>query len=345
MRISTALDYAGDFGASAARATDLEAAGVDLIWVAEAYGFDAVSLLGYLAASTERVGLGTGILNVYSRTPALLAQTAAGLDALSRGRFTLGIGASGPQVVEGFHGVPFTKPLSRVRDTIEICRMAWRRERLQHSGAALTLPLPAERGTGLGRPLKLINTPLRERIPIYVAGLGPKSVEMCAELADGWLPFLFVPDLAEKVWGRALERGRARRSPELGPLDVVAGGLLAIGNHQEAAAVRERARPLAALYIGGMGAKGANFYNDLCRAYGFEKEAEEIQDLYLSGSKREAEAAVPEALLELSSLCGDAVYVAERVAAYREAGVTMLNVTPVGPDPARLLADLRDIIG
>jgi F420-dependent oxidoreductase-like protein len=345
MRISTSLDYAGDVRASAARAADLERAGVDLVWVAEAYGFDAVSLLGYLAATTERIELGSGILNAFSRTPAALAQTAAGLDSLSGGRFTLGIGASGPQVIEGFHGMPYDKPLTRVREIIDICRMTWRRERVQYDGKVFHLPLPPEQGTGLGKPIKMINTPVRARIPIHVAALGEKSVEMSAEHADGWLPFLFVPDHAKRVWGAPLAKGLARRSPDLAALDVVAGGLVAIGPHAEAAAKREALRPMLALYIGGMGAKGKNFYNDVARAYGYEKEAEEIQDLYLAGHKDEAAAKVPAEMLELGSLCGDEAFVAERLAAYREAGVTTLNVSPVGADPAGTLARLRELLG
>jgi F420-dependent oxidoreductase-like protein len=345
MRLSTSLDYSGDPRSAAQRAAALEHAGVDHVWVAEAYGFDGVSLLGYLAATTERIGLGSGILNAFSRTPAALAQTAAGLDSLSGGRFTLGIGASGPQVVEGFHGMAYDKPLTRVREIIDICRMTWRRERLQYDGAVFHLPLPEGQGTGLGKPIKMINHPVREHIPIHVAALGEKSVEMCAAQADGWLPFLFVPDRADRVWGAALAAGAARRDPSLGPLDIVAGGLVAIGPHEEAAAARELARPMAALYIGGMGAKGKNFYNDVCRAYGWEHEAEQIQDLYLAGRKDDAAALVPDEMLELGSLCGDEAYVAERLAAYREAGVTTLNVNPVGPDPTATLTRLRELLG
>jgi F420-dependent oxidoreductase-like protein len=343
MKISTALNYAGDFRASAARARELESAGVDMIWVAEAYGFDAVSLCGYLAAVTERAELATGILPVFSRTPALLAQTAAGLDALSDGRFVLGLGASGPQVVEGWHGVVYDKPVTRIREVIEICRMAWRRERLEYHGRAYELPLPADRGTGLGKPIKMINTPRRENIPIYVASLGEKSVEMCAEVANGWLPYLFIPERADAVWGASLRRGLAKRDPALGPLEIVAGGLLAIG--EGAHELRERARPAVALYVGGMGARGKNFYNDVVRSYGFVDEAREIQDLYLAGKKDEAAAAVPAELLEQLTLCGDVGYVRERVAAWRAAGVTNLNVAPVGADPVATMAHFREIVG
>jgi F420-dependent oxidoreductase-like protein len=341
MRISTSLDYAGDVRATAERAVQLEAAGVDLVWVAEAYGFDAVSLLGYIAAKTERLGLATGILNTYSRTPAALAQTAAGLDALSSGRFELGLGASGPQVIEGFHGLQYDKPVTRIGEIIDICRMAWRREPVTYDGTIFQLP----RSDGLGKAIKLINHPVRAHIPIHVAALGAKSVELTAAKADGWLPFLFVPDLAEKVWGEPLQAGLAKRDPDLPPLDVVAGGLLCIGSdHAEAAAQRDRMRPMVALYVGGMGAKGKNFYNDLARSYGWEKEAEEIQDLYLSGQKDEAAAKVPAEMLELGTLCGDEAFVAERLAAHEAAGVTTLNVTPVGPDPAGQLRTLRELL-
>ena len=345
MKISTNLDYAGDFRASAERAVALEHAGVDAIWVAEAYGFDAISLLGYLAAKTERVTLGTGIINVYSRTPALIAQTAAGLDQLTEGRFVLGLGASGPQVIEGWHGMAYVQPITRLRETIDICRLAWARERLIYEGSVFHLPLPAGQGTGLGKPIKMINTPQRARIPIYLASLGLKSVEVCAQLADGWLPFLYVPERAERVWGDALKRGFAQRAAELAPFEITAGGLLAIGPMKDVAPLRDLARGTLALYIGGMGAKGKNFYNDVCRAYGWEKEADAIQDLYLAGKKDEAAAAVPDELVEKATLCGDAAYLRDRVAAYREAGVTSLNVAPLGADPVRAIAELREILG
>jgi F420-dependent oxidoreductase-like protein len=240
MRISTNLDYAGDFQASAARAVALEQAGVDAIWVAEAYGFDAISMLGYLAAKTERVTLGTGIINVFSRTPALIAQTAAGLDRLTEGRFVLGLGASGPQVIEGWHGMAYTRPIARLRETIDICRMAWARERLVYDGSVFTLPLPADQGTGLGKPLKMINTPQRAHIPIHIASLGPKSVEICAASADGWLPFLYVPERADRVWGTALAKGLANRPPELAPLEITGGGILAIGAMADVGVVHRR---------------------------------------------------------------------------------------------------------
>jgi F420-dependent oxidoreductase-like protein len=333
VRIAMPLDYAGDPNDAARRAVDLEHAGLDLVWVAEAYGFDAPSLMGFLAHATERVEIGAGILPIYTRTPALIAQTAAGIDALSGGRCVLGLGASGPQVIEGWHGVPYDQPIARTREIIEICRAAWRRERLVHDGPAYTIPLPPDQGTGLGKPLKMITKPVRERIPIYVAALGPANVAMTAEVADGWLPLFFIPELADRVWGSALTDGGARRSPALEPLEIVAGGLLAIGD--DAARHRDLMRPMVALYVGGMGAKGRNFYNDLARRYGWEDEAATIQDLYLDGRKDEAAAAVPDALLEGVSLCGPEGYVRDRIAAMADAGVSVLNVTPVGGDPVK----------
>jgi F420-dependent oxidoreductase-like protein len=340
MKISTMLSYAGGFKESAAEVRQLEKAGLDLVWVAEAYGFDAPSLLGYLAALTDRVELGSAILPLYSRTPTLLAMTAAGIDALSEGRFHLGLGASGPQVIEGFHGVPYAAPLARTRETVEICRKVWARDApLTHDGPVFTLPLPPDQGTGLGKALKIIAHPVRPAIPIWLASLGEKNVALTAEVADGWLPMFFVPERAKAAWGAALDAGLARRDPALGPLQISTGGLLAIGDGPEVTAVRELARASTALYVGGMGAKGANFYNDVVRRYGFEQEAEEIQDLYLAGQKDEAAARVPDELLELTSLCGPEGYVAERIAAYAEAGVTHLMVAPV-PVGDQLATDL-----
>jgi F420-dependent oxidoreductase-like protein len=339
MRLSTQLAYAGDAKRLIDELVRWEAAGLDVVWVAEAYGFDAPTLMGYIAARTERVQIGSGILPIYSRTPALIAQTAAGLDAVSDGRAILGLGASGPQVVEGWHAVPYDKPVGRTREIIEICRAAWRRERLVHDGL-YTIPLPAEQGTGLGKPLKLLTHPVRERIPIHVASLGDAHVRLTPELADGWLPIFFVPEKAADVWGDALAAGAAKRPAELGPLDVVAGGPLAIGD--DVTGLRDLARPMLALYIGGMGARGRNFYNDLVRRYGYEAEAATIQDLYLAGRKDEAAAAVPAELLEQTSLVGPAGYVRERIEAYRAAGVTTLNVMPMGSDPVRQLALVKE---
>ena len=341
MRLGTALTYAGDARAAADEVAGWEQAGLDVVWVSEAYGFDAPTIMGYLAAKTERVEIGSSILPLYSRTPALLAQTAAGLDAVSGGRAVLGIGASGPQVVEGWHGVRYDRPVARTREIIEICRAAWRREVLTHDGI-YALPLPAGQGTGLGKPLKMLTRPVREHIPVYVAALGEQNVRLTAELADGWMPFLYVPEKAAATWGDALAAGAGRRTAGLGPLEVVAGGPLAIGN--DVTALRDLARPLVALYVGGMGARGRNFYHDLVSRYGWTAEADKIQELYLSGRKQEAAAAVPAELLELTSLIGPASYVRDRIAAFAESGVTVLNVTPVGDDPRRQLTLVREMM-
>ncbi|MFF4423208.1 LLM class F420-dependent oxidoreductase [Streptomyces sp. NPDC001549] len=338
MELSMMLDYAGDPRRAADQAAALESAGLDAVWVAEAWGFDSPTIMGYLAARTERLKIGSAILNVYSRTPGLIAQTAAGLDALSGGRALLGLGASGPQVVEGWHGMPYDKPLGRTRETVELCRRIWRRETIDHHGIT-DMPLPPGKGGRHGKPLKILTRPVRPAIPVYIASLGPANVRMTAEIADGWLPTLFIPEKAAAVWGGPLAEGTAKRAPELGPLQTVAGGLLAIG--PDAAAARDLARPQIALYVGGMGAVGKNFYNDLAVAYGYGEEARRIQELYLDGRKRDAAAAVPDEFCELMTLCGPEGYVRERVEAFREAGVTMLNVTPVGPDPAKLIETVK----
>ncbi len=339
MRLSTMLDYSRGFKQSADFVADFERAGLDIVWVAEAYGYDSPSQMGYIAAKTERIEIGSSILPIYSRTPALLAQTAAGLDALSEGRFILGLGASGPQVIEGWHGVPYTSPLERTREVIEICRRVWRREVLTNDGL-FTIPVPAGQGTGLGKPLKLITHPVRAEIPVWVAAIGPKNVEMTAEIADGWFPFFYYPEKAADVWGKSLAAGATRRDASRAPLEIAAGGLAAVGEGLEP--LREMMRPMAALYIGGMGAKGHNFYNTLACRYGYEAEAKAIQDLYLSGKKDEAAAAVPLELLERTSLVGPPGYVAERIAAFKEAGVTVLNVTVVGADPLATIEQLKE---
>ncbi|MEB3050506.1 LLM class F420-dependent oxidoreductase [Mycolicibacter sp. MYC123] len=341
MRIGVQLGYAGggDFSATAGHVADLERAGCDVVAVAEAYSFDAISQLGYLAARTSRIELVTGVLPIYTRTPALLAMTAAGLDYVSKGRFQLGIGTSGPQVVEGFHGVAFDAPMGRTREVVEICRAVWRRERLSYDGRHYQLPLPG--GTGLGKPLKLINHPVRERIPISIAALGPKNVELTAEIAEGWQPVFFSPERAGEVWGDALKAGAAKRDPALGPLDVMVGASLAIGDD-----VQDRlawVKPQLALYIGGMGAVGRNFYHNLATRYGFGDVADHIQQLYLSGRKTEAIDAVPDDLVRQTSLIGPRGLVAERIAAFAEAGVTTLLAGPLTAEPAEALRYIEEL--
>jgi F420-dependent oxidoreductase-like protein len=340
MKLSTMLMYDGNPRSAADQVAALEKAGLDTVWVAEAYGFDSPTLMGYLAARTERVEIGAAILNVYSRTPALLAQTAAGLDNVSQGRAILGLGASGPQVIEGWHGVAYDKPLTRTREAIEIIRAAVRRDTVEYDGKVFHLPLPPGEGTGLGKPLKMLTRPERKAVPIYIAALGEKSVQGAAEYADGWLPFMFSPEGSTKVWGDALARGAGKRQESLAPLEIAAGGMVAVGD--DVKGMLDLARPMFALYIGGMGARGKNFYNDLACSYGFEAEARRIQDLYLDGHKRDAEAEVPLELLEQVNLVGPESYVKERIAAFQEAGVTNLQVTPASDDPVGLVRRLKE---
>jgi F420-dependent oxidoreductase-like protein len=339
MKLSMPLMYAGNPREAADQVVGLEKAGLDTVWVAEAYGFDSPTLMGYLAAKTETLEIGAGILNVFSRTPGALLQTAAGLDNVSGGRAVIGLGASGPQVIEGFHGLPYDKPLGRTREIIEILRAGLRREKLEHDGI-FKLPLPEGQGLGLGKPLKLLTKPERPAVPLWVAALGDKNVAMTAEVADGWLPFLFLPEKAQEVWGDALATGAAKRSADLAPLEISAGGMVAIGD--DVKGMLDFMRPMYALYVGGMGARGKNFYNELACHYGYEKEAKEIQDLYLDGNKRDAEAKVPLEWLEAGNLVGPASYVKERIAAFQEAGVTSLQVSPATEDPAATIAQIKE---
>jgi F420-dependent oxidoreductase-like protein len=345
MKLSSALMYAGNPREAADQVSALEKAGLDTIWVAEAYGFDSPTLMGYLAAKTETVEIGAAILNVYSRTPGALLQTAAGLDNVSGGRAIIGLGASGPQVIEGFHGLPYANPLGRTREIIELIRSGLRREPLVHEGT-FNVPLTKELGavTGLGKPLKLLVKPERSSIPLYIAALGEKSVAGSAEYADGWIPFLYHPEKAASVWGESLATGTAKRQDGLAPLEVVAGGMVAIGEGPETKALLDFARPLYALYIGGMGARSKNFYNTLFRQYGYEKEAEEIQDLYLDGKKQEAEARIPLDFLEATNLVGPESYVRERIEAYRESGVTNLQIMPIADDAPALVTKMKELI-
>jgi F420-dependent oxidoreductase-like protein len=257
----------------------------------------------------------------------------------------LGIGASGPQVIEGFHGVPYDAPLTRTREIIEICRKVWKRERLEYQGRKYTMPLPPDQGLGLGKPLKLITHPVRDDIPIAVAALGEKSVEMTAELADGWLPVFFHPKRWRERWGAAIDAGTAKRDPARAPLEVFVGGGVGIGPGLEH--LRDRGRPMMALYVGGMGARNKNFYNDVFASYGYEKEAREIQDLYLAGKKREAEAAIPAEFIEETTLVGPEEFVKDRLVQYAEAGVTSLNVQLAGDTldaRRRTLGQLRELL-
>lgn len=342
MRVGMPMNYAGGFAEAVEELQDYEAVGLDIVLVPEAYSFDAVSLLGHLTAKTTTVQLASSILNIYSRTPALLAMTAAGLDYLSGGRFVLGIGTSGPQVVEGFHGQRYDAPLGRTREVVEICRTVWRRELLDFHGRYYDAPITSEHGgTGMGRPLKLINRPVRERIPILLAAMGPRSVALAAEICDAWQPMFYLPEAAEAAFGAALDAGLARRSAGLAPLDVVATAKLLVSDDTEAIEAAEQVvREQLALYIGGMGARGQNFYTELAGRFGFESEAVRIQDLFLDGRKAEAAAAVPDELVRGVSLIGPAEHVAERVAAFAAGGVTTLAAQPVAAEHAARVKNL-----
>ncbi|MCW2580280.1 MAG: putative Flavin-dependent oxidoreductase, F420-dependent methylene-tetrahydromethanopterin reductase [Blastococcus sp.] len=346
MRIGMPISYSGAFAETVAQIEEYEAVGLDVLFVAEAYTFDAVSQLGYLAARTHRLQIASGILNVYSRTPSLLAMTAAGLDFVSDGRFILGLGASGPQVIEGFHGMPYTAPLARTREVVEICRSVWRREPVQHQGRYIHVPLtPEHGGSGLGKPLKLINHPVRSRVPMLLAALGPKNVALAAELFEAWEPIFYYPEGSKAAFGEALAEGTARRDPELGPLQVFADTkALVTEDADEEARGLQAVRNHLALYIGGMGARDKNFYNDLAVRYGFEAEAAAVQDLFLGGKKAEAAAALPDALVRGSSLVGPRSYVAERLAAFAEAGVTTVTASPVADDHATRLATITALV-
>ena len=311
-------------GGPVALAQQAEAAGFDSVWVSEAWGSDGVSVLSAIGAVTERVILGTAILPIGSRSPALLAQTAATLDLLSGGRLVLGLGVSGPQVMEGWHGVSFAKPVTRTRETVEVIRQILRRQGpLDYKGESIRLPMPG--GTGLGKPLKLMLRPRRSEIPIYIASIGPQNTTLAGEIADGWLPFLYSPDRSADVFGPALTAGAAKRS-RTNPLEIAPMVDCALG--KDLSRLRDQLRPGIALYVGGMGARSKNFYNNLARSYGYEAEAKMIQDLFLDGQKEEAAAAVPDGLVDEVCLVGPEARIAERIAAYREAGVTTLIVSP-----------------
>ncbi|MDP9116072.1 MAG: LLM class F420-dependent oxidoreductase [Actinomycetota bacterium] len=342
MRIGIHCGYTGGFTDIAAEVTELESLGLDSVVVAEGYSFDAVSQLGYLAALTSRATLVSGILPIYTRTPSLTAMTAAGLDFVSDGRFMLGLGTSGPQVIEGFHGVAYDSPLQRTREVVEICRQVWRREPVVHDGSAYTLPLPPDQGRGLGKPLKLINTPIRADIPVSIAAIGPKNVALAAEIAQAWHPIFFLPDRAHEIWSQPLAAGTSRRDEGLGPLRIVTSVPVAIAEHPET--LIDAARPNLALYIGGMGARGRNFYNELACRYGFAEQAARIQELYLAGRKREAAAAVPDELVRRTTLIGPRGYVAERLAAFADAGVTTIFAQPIDHSRAGRRSAVQSLI-
>ncbi len=339
MRIGMIMDYAGGFGETVDLLQDYERAGLELVGVPEVYSFDAVSQLGFIAARTERLQIMSTIFQIYTRTPSLTAMTAAGLDHVSAGRFVMGIGASGPQVIEGFHGLAYDAPLGRTREVIEICRQVWRRERVEHEGRYYTIPLTKEHGgSGLGKPLKLINRPVRDRIPVSIAALGPKNIAMAAEIAEGWQPLFFHPGKRDLAFGEPLQEGLAKRDPALGPLEIQLQIGFAMGEPSPEAL--QRLRDQLALYVGGMGARDKNFYNQLARRYGYDAEAKEIQDLYLDGRKEDAAAAVPEELLRAVSLLGEEDDVVRQVEEFRAAGVTTFLLNPLAETAEQRVADV-----
>jgi F420-dependent oxidoreductase-like protein len=310
-------------------AQEAERLGYDSAWAAEAWGTDAVTVLSWLAATTTRIKVGSAILQIPARTPALAAMTAATLDLMSGGRFLLGLGTSGPQVVEGWHGEPWGKPLTKTREYVELVRAALRRETLEHDGEHYQVPYRGPGATGLGKPLKLMVRPLRANVPIYLASLRPKSVELAAEIADGWLPVFFSPERARTTFPVSFARDG---------LDIAACVPAALSD--DVSSARDALKPYYALYIGGMGARGSNFYNDLVRSYGFEAEAETIQTLFLDGKQREAAAAVPDALVDEMALVGPRERIADRLAAWRESGATTLLVSTRDPQTVQAIAEL-----
>jgi F420-dependent oxidoreductase-like protein len=302
---------------------EAERLGYDSVWTAEAYGSDAVTILAWLAPQTERIKLGSAILQMPGRSAAMTAMTAATLDQLSGGRVLLGIGTSGPQVAEGWHGQRFGRQLQRTREYVEVVRMALRRERVVYDGETLQLPLP----DGPGKALKLTIAPVQERIPVYIAAIGPRNTTLTAEIADGWIPTLFSPEHVEE-FRPLLEQGFARAGggKSLDGFDIAPQVQTLVSDDLEGA--RDAMRPFLALYVGGMGSREQNFYNALVRRYGFEDAAQRVQDLYLDGRKEEAAAALPGELIDAVSLCGPAAAVRERLAMFRAAGVGTLMISP-----------------
>jgi F420-dependent oxidoreductase-like protein len=347
MKLGVSVGYWG-LGLTAADQLDLaqaaEALGYDSIWTAEAYGSDAATVLAWLAAGTSRIKLGAGIFQIPGRSAAMTAMTAATIDNLSGGRFMLGLGTSGPQVSEGFHGVRFGKQLQRTREYVAVVRLALSRQKIEFHGETLELPLP----DGPGKALKLTIRPIQEKIPIFLAVLGPKNVALAGEIADGWLPVFFSPQHT-KALRAPLEEGAARSGRSLDDFRICPSVNVMIGDDVESA--RNAMRPVLALYVGGMGSREQNFYNRLVSTYGFEKAAEEVQELYLAGKKTEAMFALPDELIDLVSIVGPRDKAKEKIRAFRDAGVDTLIVWPVMPDhdarkeQLRLVAELANEVG
>jgi F420-dependent oxidoreductase-like protein len=315
---------------------EAERLGYDSVWTAEAYGSDAATVLAWLAAQTTKIRLGSAIFQMPGRSAAMTAMTAATIDELSGGRMILGIGSSGPQVAEGWHGQRFARQLQRTREYVAVVRKALTRERLEFHGETLELPLP----DGPGKPLKLTISPVQERIPIYLAAIGPKNTALAGEIADGWIPTFFSPEHVGEL--RALlEEGAARSGRSLESFQIAPTVNSFVSDDLELA--RNLMRPVLALYIGGMGSREQNFYNQLVQRYGFEEAAREVQDLYLDGKKAEAGDAIPAELIDLVSLCGPREAVRDRIAAFRDAGVGTLMITPMAFTVEDRIAQLRAV--
>ncbi|MFA7324544.1 MAG: LLM class F420-dependent oxidoreductase [Candidatus Nanopelagicales bacterium] len=336
MKLGLHLGYwgAGNDAQNVVLAKEADRLGYDIVWTSEAYGSDAATVAAWVAAQTTRVDIGTGVFQIPGRTPANTAMTAATLDTLSGGRFRLGLGLSGPQVSEGWHGVKFDRPLQRTREYVEIVRMALARQKLEYQGECFTLPLP----DGPGKALTLTIHPVREHIPIYLAGIGPKSLELVGEIADGWLAVYFSPDHADDTLGK-VRAARLAAGKSMDGFEVVTTTSVVFGDDLQACA--DQLRPGAALYIGGMGSREMNFYNQNVRRMGFEKEAQEIQDKYLARDYAGAQAALPFELLDQVSLIGPPARVADRLQAFAQAGVTNLTFSAIGDTIEQKIASVR----
>jgi F420-dependent oxidoreductase-like protein len=339
MKLGVSIGYWG-LGLTAEQQSEIvreaEKLGYDSVWTSEAYGSDAATVLAWLAGQTENIKLGSAIFQMPGRSPAMTAMTAATLDQISGGRMKLGIGPSGPQVAEGWHGQPFAKQLQRTREYVEVVRMALARERVEFHGETLELPLP----NGQGKALKLMIGPVQESIPIYIAAIGPKNVTLTGEIADGWIPIFFSPEHVSE-FRPLLEEGAQRAGKSLNGFDIAPTVNVLISDDTETA--RNVMRPILALYVGGMGSREKNFYNQLMQRYGFEDAAREVQDLYLDGKKDEAAAALPDELIDQVTLCGPEDRVRERLAVYRDAGVGTLMVSPMAFEAGERLRQLRTV--
>ncbi len=338
MKLAIHLSYSGaKLSIDTERIREAERLGYDSVWTAEAYGSDAVVPAAWIAALTTRIHVGTAIMQIAGRTPAMTAMTAMTLDALSGGRFRLGLGVSGPQVVEGWHGEPFGKPLKKTREYVDVVRAILRREKaVEYHGEYYEIPYAGPNATGLGKPLKSILHG-RADMPLYIAAIGPKNVAMTAEIADGWIPIFFSPRRM-KMFREWLDEGFKRSGPKPNGFDIMPGVAVVIGD--DVAACRASVKARLALYVGGMGARGKNFYNELAQRYGYEGPAKTIQDLYLSGKKQEAEAAVPDELVDEVALCGPRERIRERLAEWKDAGVTTMLVGSNDAATLRTMAEL-----